>query len=181
MSEFKVCINGHYYQDNLNECPYCPKNQTNMDKTKIDNPSGNQNDKTQIFSGSAAGNDLNKTQIFQGANAEEPVFNSSAERSGRKLVGWLVSFTIDANGADFKLYEGRNIVGSDPACDIIVSNDHTVSVKHLTILYRMGIFKFKDEFSTNGTFVNDEFKEEGNLTDGDTIKVGNTIFRFRTV
>ncbi|MEI6124071.1 MAG: FHA domain-containing protein [Bacteroidota bacterium] len=152
-----------------------------MDKTKIDMPLGNPTDKTQIFSGGTSGADLNKTQIFQGATDQEPVFNSASDRSGRKLVGWLVSFTIDANGADFRLFEGRNIVGSDPACDIVVGNDHTISTKHLTILYRMGVFKFKDEFSTNGTFINEEFKEEGNLVDGDTIKVGNTLFRFRTV
>ena len=44
----------------------------------------------------------------------------------------------------------------------------------------MGVFKFKDEFSTNGTFVNEEFVEEGTLNDGDTLKIGNTVFKFRT-
>jgi hypothetical protein len=177
MDGFKVCVNGHYYQDNLDECPYCPKNQSNKDKTKIDN----QGDKTQIFA--PTGNqDLNKTQIFQGGSSnEEATFSPMKNTSGRKLVGWLVSFTIDPNGVDFKLYEGRNIVGSDPACDIVVATDHTVSVKHLTILFRMGVYKFKDEMSTNGTFINDEFMEEGNLKDGDMVKVGNTVFRFRTV
>jgi pSer/pThr/pTyr-binding forkhead associated (FHA) protein len=87
---------------------------------------------------------------------------------------------VDANGADFKLYEGRNIIGSDPACDIVIDSDPTVSSKHLTILYRMGIYKFKDELSTNGTFINDEFSEEGSLVDGDIVKTGNTVFKFRT-
>jgi pSer/pThr/pTyr-binding forkhead associated (FHA) protein len=45
----------------------------------------------------------------------------------------------------------------------------------------MGSFKFKDELSTNGTFVNDAFEEEGSLKDGDTIKIGSTLFKFRTV
>jgi pSer/pThr/pTyr-binding forkhead associated (FHA) protein len=44
----------------------------------------------------------------------------------------------------------------------------------------MGVFKFKDELSTNGTFVNDEFKEEGILNDGDNVKIGSTILKFRT-
>jgi hypothetical protein len=181
MDGFKVCANGHYFQDNLDECPYCPKNQSNMDKTKIDNPNGNLSDKTQVFS-STGNSDLNKTQIFQSGNQnEEAIFSPMKNTSGRKLVGWLVSFTIDANGVDFRLFEGRNIIGSDPACDIVVSNDHTISLKHLTILYRMGVFKFKDELSTNGTFINDEFMEEGNLVDGDIVKVGNTVFKFRTV
>jgi pSer/pThr/pTyr-binding forkhead associated (FHA) protein len=44
----------------------------------------------------------------------------------------------------------------------------------------MGDFKFKDELSTNGTFINDEFVEEGNLKDGDTIRIGQTVFKFRS-
>jgi pSer/pThr/pTyr-binding forkhead associated (FHA) protein len=43
----------------------------------------------------------------------------------------------------------------------------------------MGTYKFKDEMSSNGTFVNDQFDEEGNLEDGDVIRIGNTLFLFR--
>lgn len=179
MSEFKVCPNGHYYQENLNECPYCPKPTSTADKTRIDNPGSM--DKTQIFSGGSA-QDLNKTQIFSG-NVNQPAAQSGTaqKNAGRKLVGWLVNFTMDPNGVDFKLYEGRNIIGSDAACDIVISGDSTVSLKHLTILHRMGVYKFKDEMSTNGTFINGEFMEEGNLSDGCIIKVGNTELKFRTI
>jgi pSer/pThr/pTyr-binding forkhead associated (FHA) protein len=62
-----------------------------------------------------------------------------------------------------------------------VRNDPAVSGHHLTILHRMGHFKFKDELSTNGTFINDVFEEEGNLKDGDIIKMGDTIFKFRSI
>ena len=91
----------------------------------------------------------------------------------------LVSFTIDALGVDFKLREGRNIIGSDAGCDIVVQ-DGQISGKHLTILYRMGEFKFKDELSTNGTFINEVFTEDGNLQDGDNIRIGNTVFKLRS-
>jgi hypothetical protein len=186
MSGFKLCPNGHYFHENLDECPYCPKQSQNkpdmdLDKTKIEGSNNIADDKTQIF-GSGGGN-LNKTQIFHGepGSDDAPDFQGIKNNAGRKLVGWLVSFTIDANGVDYKLYEGRNIIGSDPACDAVVPADGSVSGKHLTILYRMGVFKFKDELSTNGTFINDEFKEEGNLNDGDNIKIGNTVLKFRTV
>jgi len=185
MGEFKLCNNGHYYDDALAECPFCPKtSKTNqpmdLDKTRIDEGDKPLDDKTQIFSGNANTN-LGKTQIFSGnASQDEPQFNDQKNSAGRKLTGWLVSFTMDPLGVDFRLYEGRNIVGSDPQCDIVISNDSSVSGKHLTILYRMGVFKFKDEFSTNGTFVNEEFVEEGTLNDGDTLKIGNTVFKFRT-
>jgi hypothetical protein len=183
MSGFKLCPNGHYFQENLDECPYCPANQHKFtvmenDKTRIDDPGAS--DQTRIIPPETS--DLGKTRIFHGNPAnDENAFTSGEMSSDRKLVGWLVSFTMDPNGTDFRLYEGRNILGSDPGCDIYVPSDPLVSSRHLTILFRMGSFKFKDELSTNGTFINDEFKEEGNLADGDTIKIGNTIFKFRTV
>lgn len=141
---------------------------------------------TEIFGvGGGGGSDLSRTQIFSGGGMggfdPSPNFPSMPQQQGRKMVGWLVSFTIDENGIDFKLYEGRNIIGADQGCDITVSGDQAVSGKHLTILHRMGHFKFRDEFSTNGTFINDVFVEEGTLKDGDVIRIGETIFKFRSI
>lgn len=195
MSEFKLCKNGHYYPISLEQCPYCPKPASNkpvmnIDKTRVATPENMALDKTKIInsseqdSGSTQPGNLAKTQIFTGNNPQptaNPQSKPVSPHTGRKLVGWLVSFTLDANGVDFRLYEGRNTIGSDPGCDIVVSNDGAVSSKHVTILNRMGSFKFKDELSTNGTFINDVFEEEGNLKDGDTIKIGSTLFKFRKV
>lgn len=194
MSEFKLCKNGHYYQSTLEECPYCPKPANirpapmNIDKTQVVSLKVQDIDKTKIVSSEELGQtqpgNLAKTQIFTAENAQtgaNPQFKQAPPQSGRKLVGWLVSFTIDANGVDFRLFEGRNTIGSDPACDIVVANDAAVSGRHLTILNRMGSFKFKDELSTNGTFINEVFEEEGSLKDGDMIKIGATVFKFRTV
>lgn len=198
MSDFKLCKNGHYYQNFLEECPYCPKpsqspsstagnldktkifiQTSDIDPTKIEDFADQPFDQTKIVEQAA---DLTKTRIIPSTEGEDRAFNKYVpQASNRKLVGWLVSFTINANGADFRLYEGRNSVGSEPGCDIVVPNDPSVSAKHLTILNRMGGFKYKDELSTNGTFVNDEFSEEGSLQDGDIIKIGHTIFKFRTV
>jgi hypothetical protein len=177
MSDYKLCKNGHNYPKNQDECPYCPKI---SDKTVA---LGGDNNKTQIFSGGNISSstsqpsqkDFGKTQIFTGEVAKDK------PASTRKIVGWIVSFTMNPNGADFRLFEGRNILGSDPGCDIVVPNDSQVSSKHLTILYRMGELKFKDELSTNGTFINEEFKEEGVLKDNDSIRIGSTIFKLRTV
>lgn len=180
---YNLCPNGHHYEATLPACPYCPSEQQNdFNKTQIiqhldDKTKLMQEDKTTSQTGKP---DFNKTAIFSG-NIEEKqqVKQVQPQGTGRKLVGWLVSFTLDPLGQDFKLREGRNIIGSDSACDIVVS-DGQVSGKHLTILYRMGDFKFKDELSTNGTFVNDEFVEEGNLKDGDVIRIGQTVFKFRS-
>lgn len=189
MENFKLCPNGHYYDEKLGDCPYCPKPQNtqiptvmNDDKTVIHNAGGDSNnDKTQIFTPQGGGNDagLDKTRIVNPSQQTnmgpiEPVKNS------RKLVGWLVSYTIDENGVDYKLFEGRNSIGADKGNDIVIGNDAAISTKHLTILFRLGTFKYKDELSTNGTFINGVIGDEGNLADGDMVKIGNTEFRFRS-
>lgn len=190
MDNLTLCPNGHYYDAALAACPYCPKQQNTQiphamgdDKTIIHHPAegGNGNDKTQIFNpgeGSPQANpgSLDKTRIVNPTGSQV----GGAQKNARKLVGWLVSYTIDENGVDFKLFEGRNSIGADSSNDIVLANDSAISTKHLTILFRLGTFKYKDELSTNGTFINDEIAEEGNLNDGDTIKLGTTVFRFRS-
>ena len=189
MDNFKLCPNGHYYNEQLSDCPYCPKlqntqipNVVNDDKTVIHHTGGGDNsDKTQIFTPPATGNEgsLDKTRIVN-APEHQPIIQLGQARNSRKLVGWLVSYSIDDNGVDFKLFEGRNSIGADGGNDIVLTNDASISSKHLTILFRLGTFKYKDELSTNGTFINDVIADEGNLADGDMIKLGNTVFRFRS-
>jgi hypothetical protein len=189
MDNFKLCPNGHYYNESLSDCPYCPKPQNTQiptamidDKTVIHHTGGGDNsDKTQIFTPPATANEgsLDKTRIVN-APEHQPIIQLGQARNSRKLVGWLVSYTIDDNGVDFKLFEGRNSIGADAGNDIVLANDASISSKHLTILFRLGTFKYKDELSTNGTFINDVIADEGNLADGDMIKLGNTVFRFRS-
>ena len=102
-------------------------------------------------------------------------------RSSRKLVGWLVSYTLSDMGVDFRLFEGRNIIGRDLDCQISV-DDTTVSAKHAVLLYRAGRYSITDQQSTQGTFVNGEDIELAPryLNDGDLIKLGKTVFKFRT-
>ena len=101
-------------------------------------------------------------------------------RNTRKLVGWLVSYSLDPMGVDFKLYEGRNIIGRDMNCNISV-NDSTVSATHAVILFRSGKYSISDQQSSHGTFVNDEDieLEPRYLKDGDIIRMGNTAFMIR--
>lgn len=102
-------------------------------------------------------------------------------RGGRKLVGWLVTYSLDPCGVDFKLYEGRNIIGQDMDCNITI-HDAMVSGKHAIILFRAGRFSITDNQSTNGTFINDEDieLEPHYLKDGDVIAIGKTVLKFKT-
>lgn len=124
----------------------------------------------------------NHTMIFDDA-ASSDAGNPAAPhiRSARKLVGWLVSYTLDNMGVDYKLYEGRNIIGRNIDCQIAVP-DNTVSGEHATILFRAGKYSLRDNQSTQGTFVNGEDieLEPRYLNDGDVIRIGQTVFKFRS-
>jgi RNA polymerase subunit RPABC4/transcription elongation factor Spt4 len=178
-----VCKNGHMYDSSKNSsCPYCPSSSVNEDEmgeTIFDSD----NDKTEIIDTQTEkieelSDGRDKTQIhkpmMQGVSDKVPL-------SGRKLVGWLVTFTLNANGQDFRLYEGKTTIGAGKKCDIVI-NDAEISAHHATILYRNGKFKIKDEFTTNGTFVNGEMIDDvGSMEDKSEIKMGRTIFLFRMI
>lgn len=213
MKGFKRCNNGHFYKESLEECPYCPKSASagesnNMDKTMIsdnfENTQGNLDDtKTQIFGGHGStvtpdkthisgttpntaatpSKDFNRTFI-QGIDIDEtgnPITENP--RATRMITGWLISYSIDPMGVDFRIYEGNNSIGRDPGNSIVITNDVAVSGKHVTILCKKGKFFIKDEMAANGTFLNHEELEIGkpyDLNDGDTIKVANTTFKFKS-
>jgi hypothetical protein len=99
---------------------------------------------------------------------------------GRRLVGVLVSYSIRPQGDFFPVAEGKNYIGRETAANICVAGDPQMSERHLSILYRSvdNKFKFKDEQSSNGTFVNDVLSDEGELKSGDVIRAGSTKFLF---
>ncbi len=98
----------------------------------------------------------------------------------RRLVGFLVTYNRNPAGRAFNIYEGRNYVGRDSNCDIALPDDGQMSGKHFSILYRTADnkFKFRDEQSTNGTFVNKNLLDDGELQSYDIIRAGSTIFIF---
>lgn len=106
--------------------------------------------------------------------------NMAGKAPMRKLVGFLVTYNRDPNGRAFNIYEGRNFIGRDESCDICIPDDDQMSGRHLSILYRNvdNKFKFRDEQSSNGTFVNKELLDDGTLENYDIIRAGSTLFIF---
>lgn len=102
------------------------------------------------------------------------------QATGRRLVGFLVTYNRDPMGKAFNIYEGRNYIGRDASCDISVPDDSQMSGRHMSILYRTvdDKFKFRDEQSSNGTFVNKELLDDGELQNYDIIRAGSTLFIF---
>jgi len=101
----------------------------------------------------------------------------------RRLVGFLVTYNRTPEGRVYNIYEGRNFIGRDPKCDVAVTDDNMMSSTHMSILYRSvdNKFKFRDEQSSNGTYVNKELLDDGELHNYDIIRVGGTIFIFMSI
>jgi hypothetical protein len=179
----------------------------NLDKTSITGATGGTVDlnKTQITGGGMAGGGLDSTQLFgaQPSSGEsfgkakdlnrtfiqteegsaEGSFGEGNARPSRKITAWLVSYTIDPMGVDFRVYEGTNTIGRDPENTISIPEDNSISSKHVSLLCKKDRFYLKDEMAANGTFINDAEIEVGvpyEIKDGDKIKIGSTILKFRT-
>ena len=117
--------------------------------------------------------------IIQGVSSDK----DSGNKERKKLVGFLVTYSLSSNGDFFPLYEGKNSVGRDDAAQVCIQEDSNISEKHLSILFRTvdRKFKFKDEQSSNGTFVNDELTDEGELKNLDVIRIGATRLLFMEI
>lgn len=204
--EFKQCPNGHYYQGAT--CPYCKGTTGQTTETMAGFGGADNSTKTLITPGAGGndetltmgGGDSNKTRIVgeptfvdrqTPSMSNRTVFGEDEEidaggvkhvtpRTARKLVGWLVSYDLDPMGVDFKIYEGRNIIGRDATCNITV-NDGMVSGEHAILLFRAGKFSITDRQSSHGTFVNGEDidLEPRYIQDGDIITVGKTRLKFK--
>jgi hypothetical protein len=122
-----------------------------------------------------------KGTIIQSTNLDKEQTDKDRER--KKLTGFLVSYSLSPNGEFFPLYEGKNIIGRAETANVSIQNDSAISDRHVSILNRTvdRKFKFKDEQSSNGTFINEELLDDGELKNLDIIRVGNTRLLFMEI
>jgi pSer/pThr/pTyr-binding forkhead associated (FHA) protein len=202
MKGFTQCTKGHFFNDDLTNCPYCPKGntQTNTDAPTefiggddSETSTSVSTEKTQIFGGNQnadSGYDptikipdnLDTTKTIIGGQTNNTTVSGSKPTSRRKLRGWLVTYDNEEFGMDYKIVEGRNNIGKKASCDITV-HDGQVTGSHALILCRNDKFIISDEMSTNGTLLNGNDltpRETYDLKDGDSIRVGNTTLLFKT-
>lgn len=210
MSNHITCSRGHFYPANMNKCPFCEKDNGSAEplRTEVVEPHANiEDDKTRPVGNPARPAGPSDTSTFGGdetlrvatpsttggglsdgdrTQIHRPTTSGGAQPSPnrRKLEGWLVSFTMDPAGVDFKLYEGKNLVGRGSECDIKLIGDSKVSSKHALIVFRGPESVFTDEFASNPSFINEQRVALGDrvaLQDGDRIKMGDHEFIFRKV
>jgi len=126
-------------------------------------------------------------QPMQGQEPEEgdrtmAVDLSQIQKKGqnRPVVGWIVAQNGNHRGQDFRLYDGKNLLGTAADCDIVITDPY-LSAKHCTIRHEDGNFVLIDLDSTNGTFVNQKRVSKMELIDNDTVRFGRTEFKFKAL
>lgn len=97
----------------------------------------------------------------------------------RKIVAIMVTYSWKPEGEVFPVYEGRNLIGSAPECEVSITSDPQMSGKHATLIFRGGIFLLDDASSMNGTYLDDEdVLEKVRLANYAQIRTGATQWIF---
>jgi len=102
---------------------------------------------------------------------------------GRKIVGFLVSYTWQQDGQIFPVREGRNLIGRDAQqCDIAVPEDETLSGVNSHITFRKK-FVIGDMMSMKGTELEGQAVEEQfrSLHNYAKIRTGSTEWTFTSI
>jgi pSer/pThr/pTyr-binding forkhead associated (FHA) protein len=115
----------------------------------------------------------NRTQAL-GAVAVKSKKGPTLPDDGRSPV--LEAIDEPVKGERFVLHSGENIIGRLEECDIPVL-DGSVSRQHARVVYARDRVSVSDLGSSNGTFVNDTRVEMAELTNGDSLRVGNIRFK----
>lgn len=131
-------------------------------------PSGAPRPRAQVMEESGASE---KTSAIDITNMKGP---------NRDLVGWLVALNGPNKGDDYRLFDGKNILGTSADCDVVITDPY-LSAKHCTIKHENGTYTLIDLDSTNGTFVNQKKVTKMELIDNDTVKLGKTDFKFKSL
>ena len=97
-----------------------------------------------------------------------------------QVVGVLVAIEGDLEGEVYRVYDGENRLGRSPDCEIELPS-RKISREHAKLIHRDGMFVVAPLTDKNPTILNDEPTEGAELGDGDTLKLGRTRFRFRSV
>ncbi|MGB0035833.1 MAG: FHA domain-containing protein [Candidatus Acidiferrales bacterium] len=156
----KFCAKGHQMEDSWDICPTC------------------QTTGYQVSGGSSAGKTRIETEPpKEGGGAGRRTVLISEKRKP-PVVGWFVAMTGDQKGEDFKVREGKNIVGSGPDAQIVI-RDSTVSGQHASLRYEEGKFFLTDLDSSNGTYLNDKKVAREELKDNDVLRFGEITVKFK--
>ena len=96
------------------------------------------------------------------------------------VVGVLVAVEGELEGEVYKIVDGENRLGRAAECEVRLDSKK-ISRLHAKVIHKDGLFAIAPLSDKNPTFVNDEPTQGSELGDGDTLKLGRTTLRFRSV
>ncbi len=108
------------------------------------------------------------------------MFSAGGDADGFPIVGWLVAINGPNAFQTFRLRSGGTKIGTAHPSDIVV-NDGFMSTEHCTIHCAPTGFTLIDPGSTNGCYVNDRRVQKQDLVDNDTVTLGKTSFKFKSI
>jgi hypothetical protein len=115
------------------------------------------------------------------APVPNPASVAPEKKTGRRIVGMLITYTWMPEGQIFPVREGRNLIGRNPDCDISLPDDQNLSDTNSHITYRRH-FTVGDLVSMGGTDLNGCPVEENfvKLPNYARVRAGSTHFVFVT-
>lgn len=96
------------------------------------------------------------------------------------VAGVLVAIDGELKGEVFKLFDGENRLGRSDTSDVVLSSKW-ISRDHAMVVHQEGVFAIVPLTEKNRTYVNDREVDGAELSDGDTVRLGHTTFRFRSI
>ena len=195
----KICPEGHPLDPDTLECHHCNANENWQNEKTMNENSGtvyensrtvNENSRTVYESEQINGSTDNirrstvmlkskkKTKVIQTTKPEDDI--KTIEQ--RKLGGFLITFSDNPAGEYFEIREGRHTIGTSSNCDICITFDSGISDEHALLLFRRNKMFFRDNMSTNGSFVNgEEVFQDIEVFHNDEIKIGSTLLKLMVI
>ena len=175
----QVCANGHVYEGAA--CPYCPKGGRPVAQATV--PEGESNPPPPMAAaGSGPFSIPKKKTVVDGVQPRAPRRGTIVdEQVTHRLVGWLVVLVSaeEASYKDFRIKDGKNIIGRRGNPVDIAVNDNRISSQHAILVHKNGKYRVTDMGSANATWLNGQEIDSEALNDGDRIKMGRTTLVFR--
>jgi pSer/pThr/pTyr-binding forkhead associated (FHA) protein len=164
----KFCANGHPLQDSWDTCPYCQR--TGFRAREAHRSAGDTRIERVAAPPAPAGAD--------------PGGGNTVRRPARRppIVGWLVALDGPQQGEDFRLHDGQNLIGADPAVDVRL-HGAGIATRHASLRHRDAVFTLTDLDSVHCTFLNDTPTSiaRETLVDGDRVRIGTVTLRFKSL
>ena len=176
----QMCPNGHVY--NGPSCPYCPQPAAGGNFAR---PGGVPPTVAEGGPQGGVGAIPKGRTVVEGARAGGQVRRAGGTvvetEVTRRLVGWLVVMNSaeEASYKDFRVSDGKNLIGRIGQQVDIAINDKRISSQHALLVHKDGKYRLTDMGSGNGTLVNGEEVDTVQLQDGCRVKVGRTTLVFR--